>query len=142
MGLGESFVKKTEDGIRMKFCLCYLLRHQYTSQRYFTHLLKQRRRRYPPLKSSKIHVHLLPSVQLASIQDPTIICQIQKPIFPLPSDLLEYVKKKKFDNYCRKLSDSIPQKRHQVILQLPSNLIFKSHNTEFSGDSSRLQEII
>ena len=28
----------------------------------------------------------------------------------LPWDLLEYVKKKKFDNYWRKLSDSIPQK--------------------------------
>ena len=35
MGLGESFVKKTEDGndgIRMKFRVCYLLRRQYTSQ--------------------------------------------------------------------------------------------------------------
>ena len=32
MGLGESFVKKTEDGIRMKFRVYYLLQRQYTSQ--------------------------------------------------------------------------------------------------------------
>ena len=39
MGLGESFVKKTEDGIRMKFRVCYLLRRQYTTTSQYAILL-------------------------------------------------------------------------------------------------------
>ena len=124
MGLGESFVKKTEDGndgIRMKFRVCYLLRRQYTSQYGIS----------PTFWSTEeegIRLFSLPQ----STSSYLLYSWFSLRILDLPWDSLEYVKKKKFDNYWRKLSDSIPQKKgirwffncHQIWSLNPTYRIF------------------